>query len=190
MEIKNLRSKIVTTRERNIVKRFLNFLLQTNSSLETVLDVPVGTGKMTDILLRYNLKVTSGDVLEEMMEFIDGDFKNHPNYVEEKVIDASSLSFDNERFDLSLNIRLIHRVDSETRLKILKEAYRVTKSYYIVSFAIDNFWNNIRLKFKKRDPSLGRLKWKKLKGELKKVGFTIIKRKSTFPIFRTRLFFY
>ncbi len=152
-------------------------------------DIPVGTGKMTDILLKFNLKVTSGDISEEMMQFIDLEFREHPNYMEEKVIDASSLPYPDNSFDLLVNIRLIHKVDPSTRIKILEEAHRVAKSYYIVSFGVDSLWQKIRMKLKSRDPSPGREKKKQIKKEIESVGFEIIKERSVLPIFSNEVIF-
>lgn len=188
INFRNFRAKIIANRERSIVKSFLNYLLgQKDVTIKNVCDVPVGTGKITNILLDFDLKVTSGDISEEMMDFIDPQLKNHPNYMKEKVINASSLPFSDNTFDLLVNIRLMHRVDPSTRSKILKEAHRVTKKYYIVSFGIkrsgiSNWFQKIKLKLTSRTPDPGAIKRKKVRKEIKDIGFDIIKEKDVLPV--------
>lgn len=192
LNFKNFKSKIIAFREREIVRSFLHSLWKNREFPKTACDIPVGTGKMTDILLDFGLKLTSGDISREMMEFIDPKLKNHPNYIEERVIDASELPFGDNTFDLIINIRLMQRVDPSTMGRILKEAHRTTKKYYIVSFAIDNLWQNIRLKIRKfihRDPSPGRIERRRLRKGLQKTGFNIIQEKEVFPIFSNESIF-
>jgi len=148
---------------------------------------------MTDILLHFGLSVISGDISQAMMSAIDDELKANPNYVKEMLIDAANLPFKDNSFDLLLNVRLMHRVDASTRRKIIKEAHRVAKQYYIVSFGICNSWHSFRLHLKKKlgkgDSSPGRVPLKNLKKELKAASFTIAKKRSVFPLFSNEIIF-
>lgn len=187
--LRNLQIKTISVREQKIVKDYVLFLKQKGLLGETVLDIPVGTGKMTHIFLENNLKVTSADISKEMMAQIDSELKDHENYIAEEVADASSMSFEDNSFDLVANIRLLHRVDAETRRKIIKEAKRVSRGYCIISFAKSNAWHELRFKLKGKSSSPGREKLSVIKKELEEEGFKMIKKKAVLPIFSNEIIF-
>jgi 2-polyprenyl-3-methyl-5-hydroxy-6-metoxy-1,4-benzoquinol methylase len=179
--LNNFKDKIVANREKIIVKSFLNYLQQKENLPKNVLDVPVGTGKMTEILLNFDLEVLSGDISKEMIELINPQLKKRPNYLGEEIMDASKLVLEDSSFDLILNIRLLHRVDSLTRKKIIKEIQRVSRKYCIVSFAEDSLWHNLCFKLQGRKKIIEKIKLNRIKREFKEAGFRLVKIRRVFP---------
>ncbi|MEX2411155.1 MAG: class I SAM-dependent methyltransferase [Candidatus Paceibacterota bacterium] len=182
LSLQNFRIKSISYREQKIVKKFLSCISKEETlKNKKVLDIPAGTGKLTKILLYNGLKVTSGDISKEMMDQIDKDLKEHKNYIDERVMDATDLPFKDNSFDLVISIRLLHRVDAETRKNIIKEVKRVSSGYCIISFAKDSLWHRLRIKIRGSNSSPGMIKLKVIKKELEEEGFSIVKRKNVLP---------
>ncbi|MEX1013563.1 MAG: methyltransferase domain-containing protein [Candidatus Paceibacterota bacterium] len=190
LSLRNFRIKMISYRERKVVKKFLSYISNEETlKNKKVLDIPAGTGKLTKILLYNGLNVTSGDISKEMMDQIDKDLKEHKNYIDERVMDATGLPFEDNSFDLVISIRLLHRVDAETRKKIIKEAERVSRKHCIISFAKDNLWHRLRIKLRDGDSSPGRERLRTIKKDLQEAGFEIKKKKSVLPIFSNEVIF-
>lgn len=132
-----LRNKFVAFFERSAVKRAL-----TNcSNVNTVLDVPCGTGKLTSILNDLEKFYVGADVSFEMMQEIDD--KRNACLVQ---ADGTMLPFKDGSYDVVISLRLIHRLPADVKKAFIRELSRTSKKYLIFSFPKDSvFYKTINM---------------------------------------------
>ena len=100
-----------------------------------VLDVPCGTGRMTQMLLDLGYSVTAGDISEIMMKHARERLKNYPKDVEFVTCDIENLQFPDGAFDLILTLRLLHHIPPALHPKIFAQFHRVTRRWVILTFS-------------------------------------------------------
>lgn len=112
-----------------------------------VLDIPCGTGRMTELLLRQGLQVTAGDISDEMMKFARKRARCFDDQIQFKECDIENMPFDGESFDLILTVRLLHHIPPELHPKIFSELHRVTRRWVLMTYSskysIQNLQRNI-----------------------------------------------
>lgn len=94
----------------------------------SVLDIPAGTGKLTQLLTDEFGLYVAGDISREMLELIPGD-------VARKAMDITNLPFQEAAFDVGVCLRLLHRVPLQVASTALNELSRVVRKAIIVSYA-------------------------------------------------------
>ena len=112
---------------------------------KTVIDVPCGTGKLAKIFSERKTKVFSGDISNEMLNFAKLCYsqENYTN-VEFLIADAEKVSVTiPEKVDLSICLRLLHRVPTEIKSNILSD-FSKTAPYLICSTGIDTTFHTVR----------------------------------------------
>ena len=157
------------------------------SGRDRVLDVPCGTGILSDLLLRLNVPVVASDISREMMQLAheyQGD--NFYGFVQ---ADATQLPFAAKSFKTVVIIGLLHRVPPAVRQQILNEAATISSQYAIVSFSLlgSKLIYHARsllkkLLYKKFTPGFSPATLAELESEVQAAGFRIVKRFRVFPI--------
>lgn len=149
-----------------------------------VLDVPCGTGRMTELLLQQGLRVTAGDISDEMMDHAQQRAEKYGNQVDFVKCDIENLQFPDAAFELILTIRLLHHIPPELHPGILRELHRVTREWVIITYSnkysLQNLRRNIRslvTKFPRYSisPSL-------FKREVAEAGFDIVEYLPMMPV--------
>lgn len=119
--------------------------------VETVLDLPCGTGRFTGNLAREGYRVVGGDISLEMMrkaiETPGGIVAGVLGYVQS---DAERLPFADRAVDCVMSIRFLFHVDSETRVRILGEMRRVTRAWLILDYRHRYTWHWIKSELLRR----------------------------------------
>ncbi len=102
--------------------------------VQTILDLPCGTGRFTGPLSGRGYEVVGSDISREMMgqaaarsEGIDRIW----GYVQ---ADAEGLPFPDGAFDCVMSIRFLFHIDPETRVEILREMARVSRRWLILDY--------------------------------------------------------
>lgn len=91
----------------------------------TILDIGIGTGRLSKPLQDFGIDVTGVDLSVKMLE------KAKEKGIRRLVIgDATNLPFHNKSFDVSIAVHVFHLV--ENRRKMMAEASRVTR-YFVMS---------------------------------------------------------
>lgn len=139
-DLKGIRSRIIASAERRAVA---NLLARTPH--EKVLDVPTGTGKLAPVFSKLQSKVMACDISPNMLEIARSEYAQHGCHsVDFSVQDAADLScFSESQFDTVVCLRLVHRVPSEIRMKILSRLSSLAP-YTIISYGIDSPYHNVR----------------------------------------------
>jgi len=119
--------------EKKAIHRCLD-IVDKSSPTSVVLDLPCGTGRITELLLRRGYSVIAGDVSREMIDVaerrLSGIGRTEPDFRE---MDIYDLQYDANTFDCVTCIRLFQHLTSKERIKALKELARVSKRYVIVN---------------------------------------------------------
>lgn len=137
---RGLRFRLVARWERKAVDALLGKI-----DAERVVDIPAGTGKMAPVLREHASHVLACDVSEKMLDLAEETYRRSgPANLEFRIVDlAEATSTIRRKYDLTLCIRLMHRVPDEVKRKMLSEIARLTP-YSIVSFAVDSAYQRVR----------------------------------------------
>lgn len=137
---RNLPSRLVADRERHTVESLLAQVPH-----RTALDIPAGTGKLAGVFATLGTHVVAADISPSMLAQAEAAFllAGHQD-VDFRVADASDLrDFPDNAFDTVICLRLMHRVPSPLRQRMLEELARVAPCA-IVSFGIQNGFHRLR----------------------------------------------
>ena len=114
-----------------------------------ILEIGTGGGRITEHLRLFSADYTGVDYSEKMIEFCRQRFRNLPLFV----CDARNMScFEAERFSAVIfGYNGIDEVDSNDRLRILREIHRVLKRNGVFIFSSHNLdWESISTCFRER----------------------------------------
>lgn len=137
---RNLPSRVVARRERRVVKDML-----VRVPHRSALDIPAGTGKLAGVFASLGTRVLASDISSSMLKRAETEFSRvgYPD-VSFQVADAADLGeFADAAFDVVVCLRLMHRVPSGLRVRMLKELARVAPCA-IVSYGIENGFHKLR----------------------------------------------
>lgn len=141
-----VRFRVVSSRERAAVAGFLDRV-----SHESIVDIPVGTGKLAPVLAETGGDILSVDISPQMIAIARSEYQQL-GYSDVEFIcgDAEQLSDTVDRqFDVVVCLRLLHRVPREKKRSILAELAAVT-DYAIVSFGVDSRYHSARRRLRQR----------------------------------------
>ncbi len=112
------------------------------------LDVPCGTGRITEFLLQKGLQVTGGDISEAMIAKASSKCHHFGSQVEFRHLDLDALDLPSNSFQLVTCIRLFHHLATKVRAQILKELARVSSGYVLVNVSYDSAYYRCRRRLK------------------------------------------
>ena len=102
-----------------------------------VVDIPCGTGRIDDWLLRAGLRVVAADVSVEMLNRTRRQVHATGTWLGLLHADASALPLRSKSIDCAISIRFFHLLDRSFQLAILTEFARVTRELVVVEYACD-----------------------------------------------------
>ena len=114
--------------------RAIERALDRASGIQSALDVPCGTGRITKILLDRGLQVTGLDISLAMMEEAKKKLQEYERRVTFVAGDATNLQFPDDSFDIVTSVRLFGHVPGETRIQMLREFRRVSRRWVLVNY--------------------------------------------------------
>jgi len=180
---KGIDQKIISRRERNIVGKILKRL---NEKCISILDVPCGYGRFSELFLKRSLSLTSIDISLPMVltnrehsprtssghHFLVGDIRHLP------LKDGS--------FDCIVTIRLFQHIhEPSIRIQILKEIYRVARRIVVVSFYRYNLLHSaerwVRCWIRNEGKKISMLPLNDFRKEVNSAGFKVL---NLFPVIR------
>lgn len=140
------RHNLIANRERNAVASLLNKVPN-----DYVLDIPTGTGKLAPVFADTGSSVVACDISENMLNIAEAEYDRHDVLDSRfQVCDAEEISttFD-ERFDVAVSLRLLHRVPTDVKRTILSELGAVS-DYVIASTAIETSFHEKRRNLRRK----------------------------------------
>lgn len=110
----------------------------------TVLDVPSGNGRMTQLLNRADLSVVAMDFDHQMLKAIELRGVDRASRWRVRS-DVTHLPLPDKSVDLVVNMRLMHHIaDPATRVQMCRQLGRVTRGRVITSFWTTHCWRYLR----------------------------------------------
>lgn len=131
---KSLKGKIEDKLEKTAIEKALSKI----SGIQTVLDIPCGTGRITEFLLSKGFKLTGLDISGSMIDVAKERLKQFSNLEKLAVGDAENILFGDSSYDLVTSIRFFGHIPHDTKLIVLREFMRISKKYIIVGYAMKN----------------------------------------------------
>lgn len=138
--LNGIRFKLVSSGERSAVERFLDRV-----PVESIVDVPAGTGKLAPVLASTNGHILSVDVSQEMLSIARSEYRRL-EYEEVEFLrgDVESISsIVGTEFNVAVCLRLLHRVPRENKMTILRELSEIA-GHAIISFGVESRYHRIR----------------------------------------------
>ena len=104
--------------------------LREPGTIQSVLDLPCGTGRLTQLLIEGGFQYTGADQSEAMLTVAREKFSDLPgaNLV---TADASHLQFADNSFDCVVCVRFLNLFPSEMRKPMLREMRRVSRRFLL-----------------------------------------------------------
>jgi ubiquinone/menaquinone biosynthesis C-methylase UbiE len=129
-------------RYHGVVNRYKNWrmhrvvrrILQAVPPGTIVLDLPCGTGRMEDWLLRVPVRVLAADVSEAMLARTRDKVRPTGDWMGLLRTDACRLALKSRSVDDIFSIRFLHLLDEATRLEVLREFARVARRWVVVEY--------------------------------------------------------
>ncbi|MBY0525816.1 MAG: oligosaccharide flippase family protein [Gemmataceae bacterium] len=100
-----------------------------------VLDVPCGTGRITELLLEQGLAVTGGDISLAMIEAAQAKLGDRVRF---KHLDLERLDLPDQSFDLITCIRLFNHIGAAEQERILQELARVSRRFVVLNLSFSS----------------------------------------------------
>ncbi len=98
-----------------------------------VLDVPCGTGRITEFLLRMGLEVTGSDISREMMDIAKVRCERFSGRITFEQMDLDAPDLPENAYDLVTCIRMLHHLDTNARKGVFRSLARLTRKYVLVN---------------------------------------------------------
>lgn len=129
----SLTGRIYSEREKAAIAKLL-VIAHKNFPIHSVLDIPCGTGRISELLLQKGFTVSCGDVSSEMINVAKAKLDSYrPGIADFSNMDIYNIDRDSDLYDCVTCIRLFQHLTSEDRSKALRELARVSKKYVIVN---------------------------------------------------------
>ena len=107
---------------------------ESQQPIKTVLDLPCGTGRISEFLLRRGYDLECADISKEMIDVAQSRLAGiGGNDVKYTVMDIYNIDRPDATYDCVSCIRLFQHLDSDERARALKELGRVSKRYLVVN---------------------------------------------------------
>jgi ubiquinone/menaquinone biosynthesis C-methylase UbiE len=128
--------RMIDALEKRAFKKALNRVRRDLPSPK-VLDIPCGTGRITEVLLEAGLDVIGGDISFPMMEIAQNKLARYGDRVSFRHLDLEGINLPDDGCDLVSCIRLFNHLGKNERTRILRELARVSRRYIILNVS---FW--------------------------------------------------
>ncbi len=133
---KNVYSGWIALREREAVATFISSI---EAEVDLLLDLPAGSGKLSNIHQRFDYNVLPADVSFEMLKVGMEEWRDNKRVLGMVQMDATHTNLAENSIDTVVCLRLMHRLNAELNRKVLTEFKRISKKYMIVSYSVNNF---------------------------------------------------
>jgi ubiquinone/menaquinone biosynthesis C-methylase UbiE len=119
-------------------------------AMPRVLDVPCGTGRITEFLLSQGLAVTGADISPAMMAVARAKCARFGRQAHFQPLDLDSLDVPDGAFDLVSCVRLFHHLNTAQRRRVLRELARVSARFVLVNVAFSSPYYRLRRRWKRQ----------------------------------------
>lgn len=138
-------------RERALLTRYFAHV----GDVESILDLPCGHGRLSDLLRRHCQRLVEGDWSFTMVQLNQRDHgRDRRHYVRASALE---IPFADRSFDVAVSFRLSHHLETqELRERHLRELFRVARKHVIVTWfsatSLKNILRQLRVKVTGKNP--------------------------------------
>lgn len=148
------KGRLYDSLQKNIIKKIIRKLPRDL----TVLDLPCGTGRVSEVVTQYTRNIVCGDISADMLDVARRKLEPYNEKITYRVIDAEKIEFADNSFDLAITIKLMHLIPYQVQARVLREVVRVSKRWIIVTYAYSGWLSWVkdyvfRKKYDKTNPS-------------------------------------
>ncbi len=102
----------------------------------SVLDMPCGTGRITEHLLDLGYEVSGADISQDMMKIAREKIGTHPNLKGLHRVDAEDTKLPAESFDCVTSVRLMGHLPREVKVRVVREMSRLSRKHLVIAFYV------------------------------------------------------
>jgi len=187
----SIKGKIFNYLEKRSVIKLVNKYFDKGSY---ILDIPVGTGRIAEELLRKGYKVMGVDISKEMIELSKNKLNIFGKAFSYKIEDAENISFEDNYFEGVTSVRFFGHLPYIIKKKVLKKMLRVSKKGVFVTFYYNNIFQILKRKiknvFKKNDAPWYPLKFNEIEQLIIDCGGIGIDKKYVLPLISEGITYY
>ena len=160
--------------------------------IETVMDLPCGTGRFTSRILEHGWKLINADISQPMLAKAREYTQGSENYLGSARMNAERLPFADGTLDLVISIRFLMHVPKDVRIRIFREYARVSKRYVVLDVrhkhCLNLWWKKFRrrLGFRVKVPE-HRYNMRELDADIAEAGLIIRRKVWNWPPFSEKL---
>jgi ubiquinone/menaquinone biosynthesis C-methylase UbiE len=181
-----LKGRWTHKREKDCLERLLS-VVPTGSK---ILELPCGTGRLTEFLLELGYDVAAADISEEMMSHARRRTEAYGSRVNFEKADIEGLLYEDNAFSAIAVIRLLHHIPGELHRKVLSEIYRVTKKWVVITYSNKHSFQSIRRDIKAiftKEPRYS-ITRKQFMDEVSQAGFNVVEYVPILPVISEEVF--
>ncbi len=145
-----------------------------------VLDLPCGTGRITELILEKGYQTMGVDLSPSMIRVATQKLQAFGSQIRFRVDDIEQLGLHGKAFECVTCIRFLSHFDTPERIKFLRTLARVSQRWVIIGISYSNPWYRFRRLLKQwissSEPVRHPVSEQSLQRELKKSGLRISKR--------------
>lgn len=160
------------------------------ANVETVVDVPCGTGRFTSRILDRGWKLINGDISLPMLNAAAQHAAS--GYLGGARMDAERLPFADRGIDVVLSIRFLMHVPRDVRIRIYREYARVACKYVVIDvrhkYCLNLWWKKLRraIGLRVKVPE-HRYSLSELDADLHEAGLRVVRKAWNYPPFSEKL---
>ena len=118
----------------------------------TILDLPCGTGRITEHVLSLGYRVVGADISEDMIALAASRIGKHERLAGFHRVDAEDTGLDANSYDCVTSVRLMGHLPLPAKIKIIREMARVARQFLVVTFYWGGLLRSIKWKLIRRIP--------------------------------------
>ncbi len=139
----SLAGRVYNEREQQAISELLD-LASAQQQVKSVLDLPCGTGRISELLVKRGHEVTCADISNEMLDVARERLSAYsPGASDYAIMDIYNIDRPDNSFDCVTCIRLFQHLTSDERARALTELGRVSRRYVIVNVMYTSFYYGI-----------------------------------------------
>jgi len=119
------------------LSRLLTKIVKGLPAGSAVLDIPCGTGRIDNWLLKVPLRVVAADISQAMLGVARQKVWPTSPRLEFLRADANHLPFRFGCIDVVLSIRFLHLLDRQARFRVLNELVRVSRRWVVIEYRVE-----------------------------------------------------
>jgi ubiquinone/menaquinone biosynthesis C-methylase UbiE len=150
-----------------------------------VLDIPCGTGRITELLLEQGLTVTGGDISPAMIQVAREKLARFGSRASWRQLDLDRLDLEDNSFDLVTCIRLLHHLHTDARARVLREIARVTRRFVLINVSFSSPVYRLRRRVKRalgQGVSTASSTWAEIERETAAAGLRVQEHRMVWPL--------